>query len=509
MKKTKKTKRIIKSRKIRITKKITRPSRVSQNPRALISVANKEGIVDFARELKNLGYDLIATGGTQKLLTEHGVKAIKISDYTGGTESERVKTLSQRVAKEILETGEISLVICNLYPFADQENKTLDEMIEFIDIGGVTLIRAAAKNYKKVAPIYDAKQYPDVICAIKEKRFDEEFRLNLCRKALDYIAWYDAVIADYFNQRTPDRYYFSLGTEKFIPMRYGENPHQQAAFYLDRKKQKLFKQLGGKELSYNNILDTDAAFRLAHEFEPITCAIIKHANPCGVAHGENLKEAFKRAFLADSISAFGGIVAFNRLVDAATAQEIGKSFFEVIVAPDFETEALKILAAKKNLRLVRLDPKIFSNRVFRNALGGHLVQDEDLSDYAEWKVVTKRAPDEYEKETLKFAWKVCKWVKSNAIVLAIKGRTVGIGAGQPNRVGSVEIAVKKMGAKPIGVVMASDGFFPFRDAVDAASQSGITAIIQPGGSIRDQEAIDACNEKDIAMVFTGYRHFRH
>ncbi len=477
--------------------------------KVLVSVANKEGIVDFARSLKEMGFEVIATGGTQKLLVDNGVEATKIGDYTGGTESERVKTLSQRVAKEILETGEIGLVVCNLYPFFSAENKQMDEMIELVDIGGVTLIRAGAKNYKKVAVVYDPKQYRDIVNGLKEGRLDEAFRLELARQAFDYIAWYDAVIADHFNAGNLGRQYFSLGVERFIPMRYGENPHQKAGFYLDNRKQRFFQQLGGKELSYNNIMDTDAAIRLAYEFNDTACAIIKHANPCGVALGDNLREAYERAYLADTVSAFGGIVALNRAVDAGAAQEIAKVFFEVVVAPDFEPEAIKVLQTKKNLRLVRVNPALFPRLVVRNALGGYLIQDEDFDDFKEWKVATNRAPDNYETEALKFAWKVCKWVKSNGIVLAIRGRTVGIGAGQPNRVGSVEIAVRKMGVKPVGVVMASDGFFPFRDAVEVAAEAGVQAIIQPGGSIRDQESVDACNGKGMAMVFTGYRHFRH
>ncbi len=481
----------------------------SINKKALISVADKEGVVDFCRFLKDFKFELIATGGTQKLLADNGIQAIKIGDYTGGTESERVKTLSQRVAKEILETGEIGLVVCNLYPFFAQQNKTLDEMIELIDIGGVTLIRAAAKNFKKVAVVFAPEQYGAIIKALKEDKLNEKFKLDLARRAFDYIAWYDAVIAEYFNQGNIDRHFFSLGVERFIPMRYGENPHQKAGFYLDRKKQEFFQQLAGKELSYNNIVDVDSATHLAFEFEETACAIIKHANPCGVAFGENLKEAFERAYLADSISAFGGIVGFNRKVDEATAQEITKTFFEVVVAPDFEPEALKVFSTKKNLRLIKINQAIFARSTIRNAAGGYLIQDEDIDDFKEWRVVTKREPDKYETEALKFAWKVCKWVKSNSVVLAIKGRTVGIGIGQPNRVGSLEIALNWMGTKPVGVVMASDGFFPFRDSIDLAAQRNIQAVIQPGGSIKDQEVIDACNELNLAMVFTGYRHFRH
>jgi len=479
------------------------------NKKALISVADKSGIIELAQGLKELGYEIIATGGTHKLLMENNIPAIKISDYTGGTESERVKTLSQRIAREILETGEISIVVCNLYPFFNQEGKTLDEMIEFIDIGGVTLIRAGAKNYKKVGVVFHPKQYGDLIIALKEQRFDEEYRLNLARKAFDYIAWYDAIIAQYFNPDFSKRDYFSFGAELFIPMRYGENPHQNAGFYLNPLLKRHFEVLGGKELSYNNLLDAEIALGAAMDFEENACAIIKHQTPCGVAIGDTLSEAYERAYMADSLSAFGGIVGLNRVVDAQTAEAISKVFYEVIVAPDYQPEALEILRTKKNLRIVKISPELLPKMNFKSVFGGILVQDADTKDFTEWKVVTNREPSKYEAEALKFAWKVVKWVRSNAIVIANKGRTVGIGGGQTSRVGAVEIAVKNAGVQANGAVLASDAFFPFRDGVDAAAKGKITAIIQPGGSKRDEEVIQACNEYDIAMVFTGYRHFRH
>ncbi len=479
------------------------------NKKALISVADKQNIVELAKNLKEFGYEIIATGGTQKLLLENGIPAIKISDYTGGTESERVKTLSQRIAREILETGEISIVVCNLYPFFNQQNKTLDEMIEFIDIGGVTLIRAGAKNYKKVGVVFSPNQYDGLIQAIKEQKFDESYRLNLARQAFDYIAWYDAIISQYFNDDFSKRNFFSAGAELFIPMRYGENPHQRAGFYLNPLQKQHFHILGGKELSYNNILDAEIAFGAAMDFEETACAIIKHQTPCGVGLGENVAEAYERAYLADSVSAFGGIVGLNKTVDVKTAEEMAKVFYEVIIAPDYEPKALEILKAKKNLRIVKVNKRLLSPLSFKSVFSGILVQDSDIKDFSEWKVVTKRAPSNYEDETLKFAWKVVKWVRSNAIVLAIKGRTVGIGGGQTSRVGAVEIAVKNAGHQANGAVLASDAFFPFRDGIDAAAKGKITAVIQPGGSKRDEEVIQACNEYDIAMVFTGYRHFRH
>ncbi len=479
------------------------------NKKALISVADKNGIIEFARNLKTLGYEMIATGGTQKLLSENGIEAVKIADYTGGTESERVKTLSQRIAREILETGEIEIVVCNLYPFFNQQNKTLDEMIEFIDIGGVTLLRAGAKNYKKVGVVYDPGQYDDLINAIKENKFDENYRLNLARKAFDYIAWYDAVISEYFNPDFSQRHYFSSGAELFIPMRYGENPHQKAGFYLNPILREKFQILGGKELSYNNLLDAEIAFAAAMDFDQHACAIIKHQTPCGVALSDNILEAYERAYMADSISAFGGIVGLNRAVDKPTAEAIAKIFYEVVIAPEYTPAALEILHTKKNLRVVQVSKELLASVTYKSVFAGILVQDSDQKDFTEWQVVTKRQPSSYEADALKFAWKVVKWVRSNAIVLANKGRTVGIGGGQTSRVGAVEIAVKHAGTQSDGAVLASDAFFPFRDGIDAAAKGKITAVIQPGGSKRDQEVIQACNEYDIAMVFTGYRHFRH
>ncbi len=478
--------------------------------KVLISVASKEGLLEFAKSLKGLGFEIIATGGTQKLLSENGIEAVKISDYTGGSESERVKTLSQRIAKEILETGEIGLVVCNLYPFFAQKDKSLDEMIELIDIGGVTLIRAAAKNYKQVGVVYDCSQYAGIIEALKEEKLDENSRLGLAKKAFDYVAWYDAVIAEYFTPDFSERIYYTVGAEKFIPMRYGENPHQKAAFYLNRLHQDGFRILGGKEISYNNILDADVAFGCAFDFtDDIACAVIKHQTPCGVAVGETQQEAFERAYMADSVSAFGGIVGLNRKLVPETAELITKHFFEVIIAPGFEAGAVEILRKKKNLRIVDVDPKLVKPVVYRPVFGGILVQERDQADLKDWQVATKRAPDDYEAATLKFAWKVVKWTKSNSIVFAIKGRTVGIGAGQTSRVGAVEIALRQSVNRSAGIVMASDAFFPFRDGIDTAAKGGVTAVIQPGGSKRDQEVIDACNEHDIAMVFTGIRHFRH
>lgn len=478
--------------------------------KALISVAEKEGVVDFAKSLAGLGFQIIATGGTCRLLEENGIEAVRISDYTGGSESERVKTLSQKIAKEILETGEIGLVVCNLYPFFEQKGKSLDEMIEFIDIGGVTLLRAGAKNYKKVGVAYDPAQYNEIIEGLKNDGFTEDFRLNLAKQVFGYIAWYDVVIAEYFGEDLDKQRYFSVGAERFIPMCYGENPHQKAAFYLNKLEREGFVIHGGKQISYNNILDAEVAFGTANEFtDEIACAVIKHQTPCGVAIGESQEEAFERAYMADSMSAFGGLVGFNKEVSGATAELIRKHFFEVIIAPGFEKDALEILKTKKNLRIVELLPELMLPIVYRPVFGGILVQERDKGDVKDWEVVTKRAPDDYETEALKFAWKVVKWTKSNSVVFAIKGRTVGIGAGQTSRVGAVVIAAQQSVDRSAGIVMGSDAFFPFRDGVDTAAKGGVTAVIQPGGSKRDQEVIEACNEHDMAMVFTHMRHFRH
>lgn len=477
--------------------------------KVLISVADKTGIVEFARSLQAQKFEIIATGGTQKLLEENGITAVKISDYTGGQESERVKTLSQKVAKEILETGEIGLVVCNLYPFFDQKDRSLDEMIEYIDIGGVTLIRAGAKNYKKVGVVYEPGQYEGIIKALSDETFDEKARLELARWAFDYIAWYDVVIAQYFSEGSIERPFFSAGAQHFLAMRYGENPHQPAAFFLDGLYQDGFTIHGGKHISYNNILDAEVAFGAALEFsETCACAVIKHQTPCGIAIADTQVAAFTEAYQADAQSAFGGIVGLNRPVDAGTASEIKKHFFEVVIAPGYETAALDILKTKKNLRVVEVEPALMRPLVFRPVFGGMLVQQRDRGDAQKWEVVTERSPDRAENDTLKFAWRAVKWTKSNSVVFAAGNRTVGIGAGQTSRVGAVEIAARqaKAGSR---MVMASDAFFPFRDGVDVAARAGVTAVVQPGGSKRDQEVIDACNEHGIAMVFTGIRHFRH
>jgi phosphoribosylaminoimidazolecarboxamide formyltransferase/IMP cyclohydrolase len=346
--------------------------------------------------------------------------------------------------------------------------------------------------------------------ALKNKSFTEDTRLTLAQQAFDYIAWYDAVIANYFKRTFSETEYFSRAAKRFIPLRYGENPHQKAAFYLNPLHQEDFKIHGGKQISYNNILDAEVAFGAAHEFsEEIACAVIKHQTPCGVAVAETQAEAFELAHAADSMSAFGGIVGLNRTVKAATAELIKKHFFEVVIAHDYDDEALEILKTKKNLRVVQISPKLLEHVVYRPVFSGILAQDRDRTGYEDWEVTTKRAPNDYETMALEFAWKVVKWTKSNSVVFAIKDRTVGIGAGQTSRVGAVEIARRLSPAMNAKIVMASDAFFPFRDGIDTAANGGVTAVIQPGGSKRDREVIEACDEHGIAMVFTHTRHFRH
>lgn len=509
--------------------------------RALISVSEKSGIVEFARELVNLGIEIISTGGTAKLLKENGIDIVEISDFTGFPEilDGRVKTLHPKVHAGILNIRDneshqlvmkemglvnIDLVVVNLYPFEKtvaKEGVSFDEAIENIDIGGPTMVRSAAKNHKYVAIVVDNNDYNKIIDEIKNGGINYETRLNLARKAFTHTAVYDALISNYFNSVCnidfPDE--ISLPMRKAQDLRYGENPHQKAAFYksplIKEVSVSTSKQLHGKELSFNNIIDINAALELVKEFDKPAAVIIKHTNPCGVGTSDNLLDAYNFALECDPVSAFGGIVAFNRVLDKETAEKLKELFLEVVIAPDFEKGALDILTTKKNLRLIKTgDFNQIKDNEFdvKKVVGGFLLQDRDLENFDKehgLKVVTKRKPTEEELEALKFAWIVVKHVKSNAIVYANKNQTVGIGAGQMSRVDSSIIAAMKA-RKPLnGCVMASDAFFPFRDSVDEAAKNGITAIIQPGGSIRDNEVIEAANEHNIAMIFTGMRHFKH
>ncbi len=507
--------------------------------RALISVSDKTGVVEFAQGLHELGVEIVSTGGTLKAIRDAGVPAISVSDVTGFPEmmDGRVKTLHPKVHGGILAirdnpshekameehgiTG-IDLVAVNLYPFREtiaRPDVTLAEAIENIDIGGPSMVRAAAKNYKYVVIAVDPAQYGEILTRMREDTLTEEFRLSLSHKAFLHTGLYDCAIAAYLGRQCdgekdmPDL--FCPAYTKIQELRYGENPHQKAAFYKDAGETggiAAARQLHGKELSYNNIVDMEAAWDLAMEWKDTpACTIIKHTNPCGTALGATPAEAFQRAFDADSKSAFGGIVAMNRECDGETAEKMKPIFFEVVMAPKFSQEALDILGTKKNIRLIEVPELSGPELQIKKVSGGCLLQtpDDSAETRADCTVVTDRAPTEEEWAAMEFAWKIVKHVKSNAIVLTGKDVTYGIGAGQMNRVGSAEIAIAEAGEKAKGSVMASDAFFPFGDTVEAAGKAGITAIIQPGGSIRDQESIDMANRYGIAMVFTGHRHFRH
>ncbi|MFB8829907.1 bifunctional phosphoribosylaminoimidazolecarboxamide formyltransferase/IMP cyclohydrolase [Azotobacter sp. CWF10] len=524
--------------------------------RALISVSDKNGVVDFARELAALGVEILSTGGTFKLLRDNGINAVEVADYTGFPEmmDGRVKTLHPKIHGGILGRRDldgavmaehgiqpIDLVAVNLYPFAATVAKpgcTLAEAIENIDIGGPTMVRSAAKNHKDVAIVVNASDYTSVVEGLKNGGLTYAQRFDLALKAFEHTAAYDGMIANYLG--TIDQQAETLSTEgraefprtfnsqfvKAQDMRYGENPHQQAAFYVEANPAEASvataRQLQGKELSYNNVADTDAALECVKSFVKPACVIVKHANPCGVAvvpeDEGGIRKAYDLAYATDSESAFGGIIAFNRELDGETARAIvERQFVEVIIAPSVSAEAREAVAAKANVRLLECGQwpaERSAGLDFKRVNGGLLVQSRDtgMIGEADLKVVTQRAPTEREIHDLIFAWKVAKFVKSNAIVYARNRQTVGVGAGQMSRVNSARIAAIKAehaGLEVKGAVMASDAFFPFRDGIDNAAQAGITAVIQPGGSMRDAEVIAAADEAGIAMVFTGMRHFRH
>lgn len=524
--------------------------------RALISVSDKTGIVEFAKALSERGVDILSTGGTATLLANSGVKVTEVSDYTGFPEmmDGRVKTLHPKVHGGILgrrgiddgvmsEHGiqPIDLVVVNLYPFAKtvaDPNCPLEKAIENIDIGGPTMVRAAAKNHKDVAIVVNAGDYDRVIAEMDAngKSLTLETRFDLAIAAFEHTACYDGMISNYFGTMVPsygikdedgsDNSKFprtvNLQYIKKQDMRYGENGHQAAAFYVEKDSAEAnistARQIQGKALSYNNISDTDAALECVKQFDEPACVIVKHANPCGVALGKDILEAYEKAFRTDPTSAFGGIIAFNRELDEATAQKIvGNQFCEVIIAPAVSEGAVTAVAAKKNVRLLECgywEKKKAPSYDFRRVNGGMLVQERDLGmvELADLKVVSKRQPTQSELEELLFCWKVCKFVKSNAIVYSKDRMTIGVGAGQMSRVYSAEIAgikAQREGLEVKGSVMASDAFFPFRDGVDAAAANGIECVIHPGGSVRDEEVIKAADEHNMVMVLTGMRHFRH
>jgi phosphoribosylaminoimidazolecarboxamide formyltransferase/IMP cyclohydrolase len=506
---------------------------------ALVSVSDKRGIVELARALHDAGVEILSTGGTARSLRGAEVPVIDVSEYTGSPEvmDGRVKTLHPRVHGGILmrenigdrtqltELGgkPIDLVVVNLYPFEQTVARDAEheEIIENIDIGGPSMIRSAAKNHARVTVVVDPDDYQEVIAALKEGP-STELRARLAAKAFTHTAAYDGAIAGYLTgAKVGFPSTLALTFEKAYDVRYGENPHQKGAFYIERnavpgslaRAESL--GAGGKELSFNNIVDCEAALDAVREHEGPAAVVVKHTNPCGVAIASTLAEAYKIARDADALSAFGGIVALNREVDVATAQILAETFLECVVAPSYAHDALELLRKKSALRLLRtgewLGPE-HRELTFKRVGGGIVAQERDATaaaDLASAKCVTTRAPSESERAALDFAWRVCKHVKSNAIVYALKDRTVGIGAGQMSRVVSVEIASKKAGELAKGAVMASDAFFPFADGIEAAAKAGITAVVQPGGSKKDDDIIAAANAAGMAMLFTGVRHFRH
>jgi phosphoribosylaminoimidazolecarboxamide formyltransferase/IMP cyclohydrolase len=513
---------------------------------ALVSVYNKEGIIELARELDRVGVNIISTSGTYKKLAEEGIKAKKVEDIASSPEllDGRVKTLQPEIFASILvnrgkkehivqlnslNLEPIDLVVVNLYPFKSGIDKNLseDEMIELIDIGGASLLRAGAKNYKFCLVLSSPPDYEIFIREFKEGNgaVSLDYRKRQAEKAFRQLSFYNKMIADYYikslgeeKEKFPDL--LSLDCKKVMDLRYGENPHQKSSVYrFSEDKISLVdsKLLGGKPMSYNNWMDADGAIGVVAEFDQPCVAIIKHAAPCGVAIGEEIPDVFKKAQSCDPLSAFGGIVASNREVDINTANAISESFFEVIIAPAYTDDALAKLKEKKNLRILEAKAGLFSTLDYMKCypvIGGVLIQESDSSieDPKGWEVVSKREPSRDELEELDFAWKVVKWVKSNAIVLVKNLQTIGIGTGQPSRVDSVEISIlkaKKHGHETEGSVLASDAFFPFRDSIDKAKEAGVTAIVEPGGSVKDKEVIDAANEHNIALLFTGKRHFRH
>lgn len=507
---------------------------------ALISVSDKTGVCEFAKGLAELGYEILSTGGTATALKNAGIAVTNVSDVTGFPEclDGRVKTLHPKIHAGILamrsnpehvETLEtlgidpIDVIAINLYPFKATIQKpgvSLEEAIENIDIGGPTMIRAAAKNYQDVAVVVDPADYTTVLEGLKAGSLDKAARFRLALKVFEHTAAYDALISTYIRKQITDDLpeTFTATFEKVQDLRYGENPHQNAIFYREpvgyQGTLAAAKQLHGKELSFNNINDTNGALALLKEFTEPTVVAVKHANPCGVGTAETISEAYARAYEADPVSIFGGILAANREIDAATAEQIAKIFIEVVVAPSYTQEALDILTVKPNIRLLTLDdisrPLSAEMLDYKKVAGGLLVQTiDDQLRTDELKVVTDRAPTEEELKAMEFGWKIVKHVRSNAIVLTTANQTVGVGPGQTNRVGALEIAIRQGGDKVAGSVLASDAFFPFDDCVEAAAAAGVTAIIQPGGSVRDADSIKKCNEHNIAMVFTGMRHFKH
>jgi phosphoribosylaminoimidazolecarboxamide formyltransferase/IMP cyclohydrolase len=495
-----------------------------QIERAILSVSDKTGITDLARALAAKGVEILSTGGTAQHLTGAGIPVTPISQWSGAPEilGGRVKTLTPKVFGAILHDRSnadhiadverlniprIDLVVVNLYPFEAtiaKEGVTIAEAIEQIDIGGPSMLRASAKNYRHVVVLCDPSMYGKFVDEFERGEISEEFRFQCAVRVFEKTSAYDRGIAAYLRQTEG----FSWELDKFQDLRYGENPHQKAGFYVGRGVTP-FEQLQGKELSYNNLLDLDAAIRVANAFDSPAVAIIKHTNPCGVARRDTLVESLRAAIESDPVSAFGGIIGANREFDAECAAAIAELFLEVVVAPSFSAEARELLAKKKNLRLIAMHRQT-DNQELRSAAGGVLMQSIDrVGSRDAWKVVTERQPTPEELNGLELAWTICAHVKSNAIVLANESQSVGIGAGQMSRVDAAKVAIMKSILPTEGAVAASDAFFPFRDGLDILADAGVRAVIQPGGSVRDEEVIAAANERGMAMVFTGERHFRH
>lgn len=508
--------------------------------KALISVSDKRGVVEFAKALQDLGWQIIATGGTMTTLRENGVEVINISDVTGFPEicDGRVKTLHPKVHGGLLGRRDIpdhmaqleangietiEMVCVNLYPFEAtiaKEGVTLEDAVENIDIGGPSMLRSAAKNFRDVTVVCDPSDYDNILAEIKESgNTTFETRFKLSAKAYTHTALYDSHIATYMRRHAGLDEKLFLAFDEVQSLRYGENPHQQAMFYRAEEEVPYSvayaKQLGGKELSYNNIQDANAALQIVREFDEPFAVGLKHMNPCGAATGKDIKEAWTKAYEADKVSIYGGIVAVNRPLDGETAKLMKPIFLEIVMAPDFTDEALEVFASKKNLRLLKVNMEKCdkTQKQYVGVTGGLLVQDSDLEckEITEEMTVTDRKPSAEELADMNFGWRVVKHVKSNAIVVVKNGAIIGVGAGQMNRVGSAEIALEeaKAAGHTEGLVLASDGFLPFDDTVEFASKYGVTAIVQPGGSIRDEDSIKKANEKGITMLFTGMRHFKH
>lgn len=509
--------------------------------RALISVFYKDGILDMAKFLSKRGVEIISTGGTYRYLSSNGIKVTEVSDVTGFDEilDGRVKTLHPKIhggilakrnnplhMKTIKDKGiePIDMIIVNLYPFFEKvnENISFDDKIEFIDIGGPTMLRAAAKNFMDVVVICDKNDYKEVMSQIEDKGdVDYDTKKHLAGKVFNLTSAYDASISQFLLSDSEYNNYYNASYEKKTDLRYGENPHQSAAFYVDTKKcgaMSNIEQLNGKELSFNNIKDMDAAWRIVNEFDETACCALKHNTPCGVAIGDTAHAAYIKAYNCDPVSIFGGIVSFNKKVDLKTAEELKKTFLEVVIAPDFDEDAINLLKTKKNLRIIKCTEKPSNTHEVVSVDGGLLVQSTDKKMFGEYNYVTEKRPDETELKNMEFGMKAAKYVKSNAIVVVRDMSAIGIGGGETNRIWAACEALERAEEKVVEVenqkslndaVLVSDAFFPFSDIVETANKYGIKAIMQPGGSIRDQESIDACNKYGISMVFTGIRHFRH